>query len=63
MVGVVVAIVADIALGAVLDSAGNKGYFWAFLVSGISYLLILGFVHLLMPRMIPLNDNLEHISN
>ena len=28
MIGVVVAIVADIALGAVLDTAGNSGYFW-----------------------------------
>ena len=34
MVGVVVAIIADIALGAVLDTANNSGYFWAFLISG-----------------------------
>ncbi len=61
MVGVAVAIVADIALGTVLDTAGNSGYFWAFLIAGFSYISILGFVHLLMPRMTPLNDNLEHI--
>jgi ACS family hexuronate transporter-like MFS transporter len=61
MIGVFVAIVADLALGAVLDSAGNTGYFWAFVLSGSSYLVIIGFVHLLMPKMTPLDDNLEHI--
>ncbi len=50
MVGVAVAIIADIALGAVLDTADNSGYFWAFIIAGFSYILILGFVHLLMPR-------------
>jgi MFS transporter, ACS family, hexuronate transporter len=62
MVGVAVAIIADYALGAVLDTANNSGYFWAFLISGLSYLIIIGFVHLLMPEMTPLNDNLEYIS-
>lgn len=60
MIGVVVAIVADIALGAVLDKANNTGYFWAFIVAGLSYLFILGFVHLLMPKMTPLDDNLNY---
>ena len=62
MVGVAVAILADIALGAVLDTAGNSGYFWAFVIAGLSYLTILGFVHLLMPRMTPLDDNLNYIT-
>jgi len=62
MVGVGVAIVADYTLGAVLDKANNSGYFWAFLVSGFSYLFIFGFVHLLMPRMTPLDDNLEYAN-
>jgi ACS family hexuronate transporter-like MFS transporter len=61
MLGVAVAIVADIALGAVLDKANNSGYFWAFVIAGLSYLIILGFVHLLMPWMTPMNDNLEYI--
>jgi len=61
MVGVAVAILADIALGAVLDTAGNSGYFWAFVIAGLSYLTILGFVHLLMPKMTPLDDNLNYI--
>ncbi len=61
MVGVVVSILADLALGSVLDKAGNTGYFWAFVIAGFSYLAILGFVHLLMPKMTPLNDNLEYV--
>lgn len=63
MIGVAVAILADIALGAVLDKANNSGYFWAFIIAGLSYLCILGFVHLLMPRMTPLNDNLEYVTS
>jgi len=61
MVGVAVAIVADITLGAVLDTADNSGYLWAFIIAGFSYILILGFVHLLMPKMTPLDDNLNYI--
>ncbi len=62
MVGVAVAIIADFALGAVLDTANNSGYFWAFLISGSSYLIIIGFVHLLMPKMTPLDDSLNYIA-
>jgi ACS family hexuronate transporter-like MFS transporter len=61
MVGVFVAIVADYSLGAVLDKSNNQGYLWAFLISGLSYLFIIGFVHLLMPSLTPLNDELEHV--
>jgi ACS family hexuronate transporter-like MFS transporter len=62
MIGVAVSIVADLALGSVLDTANNSGYFWAFVIAGCSYLFILGFVHLLMPKMTPLDDNLEYIN-
>jgi MFS transporter, ACS family, hexuronate transporter len=62
MVGVAIAVIADLSLGAVLDTAGNSGYFWAFVIAGFSYISILGFVHLLMPHMTPLDDNLEHIK-
>jgi len=62
MIGVAVAIIADIALGSVLDMANNSGYFWAFVIAGLSYLIILGFVHLLMPNMTPLDDNLNYIQ-
>jgi len=62
MVGVGVSIVADLALGSVLDTANNSGYFWAFVIAGCSYLVILGFVHMLMPKMTPMNDNLEYVK-
>lgn len=61
MIGAISGIVADGALGSVLDKAGNSGYFWAFLVSGTLYLVILGFIQLLMPKMIPLDENLVPI--
>ena len=49
------------ALGAVLNTANNSDYFWAFVIAGFSYLVIPGFVHLLMPKMTPLDDNLNYI--
>jgi ACS family hexuronate transporter-like MFS transporter len=63
MVGAVAGIVADYALGSVLDQAGNTGYFWAFMIAGSCYLVILGFVHLLMPHMTPLDENLRPVKN
>ena len=62
MVGAVAGILSDMALGTVLDSAGNSGYFWAFLITGFCYLFILGIVQLLMPKMIPLDENLNPIK-
>lgn len=62
MIGAVAGIVADKALGSVLDQAGNSGYFWAFLIAGSCYLIILGLVHLLMPKMIPLDENLQPVK-
>lgn len=62
MVGAVAGIVADFALGSVLDQAGNTGYFWAFLIAGSSYLIILGLVHLMMPKMTPMDENLNLIK-
>jgi ACS family hexuronate transporter-like MFS transporter len=59
MVGTIAGILADMVLGSVLDSAGNSGYFWAFLIAGSLYLTVLGIVHLLMPRMTPLDENLK----
>ncbi len=59
MTGVVTAIISDIALGSVLDTAGNSGFFWAFTIAGFSYIIILGFVHMLIPSMTPLDDNLN----
>ncbi|WP_066222924.1 MFS transporter [Formosa haliotis] len=63
MSGAVAGIVADAALGSVLDQSGNQGYFWAFLIVGSCYIVILGLVHLLMPSMTPLDENLNTIAN
>ena len=62
MIGAVAGIFADFSLGEVLDTAGNNGYFWAFLLAGSSYLILLGLVHLLMPKMTPLDENLKLIK-
>lgn len=63
MVGAVAGIVSNVLLGQVLDNAGNTGFFWAFLVAGSCYLIILGLVHLIIPKMTPLNENLEPVLN
>ncbi len=63
MIGAVAGIIADKALGTVLDSAGNTGYFWAFMIAGVLYLIVLGIVHLIMPKMIPLDEDLQPIYN
>jgi ACS family hexuronate transporter-like MFS transporter len=62
MVGAVAGMLSDKILGTVLDQANNSGYFWAFLIAGFMYLIILGFVHLLMPKMTPLDENLNHVK-
>ncbi|TRX66074.1 MFS transporter [Carboxylicivirga sp. M1479] len=62
MVGAVAGIISNVILGVVLDGADNTGFFWAFLIAGLSYLTILGLVHLIMPRMIPLNENLQAVK-
>ncbi|MCP4726731.1 MAG: MFS transporter [bacterium] len=62
MIGAVSGIVADYFLGSVLDQAGNSGYFFAFMIAGMMYIVILGLVHLLMPRMTPLDENLNPVK-
>jgi ACS family hexuronate transporter-like MFS transporter len=62
MVGAVAGIIGDRALGKILDSSGNVGYFWAFLIAGSLYLIILGIVHLIMPEMTPLDENLQLVK-
>lgn len=61
MVGAAVGIIADFTLGTVLDKSGPSGYFWAFLIAGSVYLIVLGVIQILMPRMIPLDENLKRI--
>ncbi|MBU3821009.1 MFS transporter [Flavobacteriaceae bacterium XHP0103] len=62
MVGALSGMISSFVLGAVLDNAGNTGFFWAFLLAGSCYLILLGFVHLIMPKMTPLDENLKPIS-
>lgn len=62
MIGAIAGIISDKALGTVLDEAGNSGYFWAFLIAGTMYLIILGIVHLLMPNMDQLDENLNKVA-
>jgi ACS family hexuronate transporter-like MFS transporter len=62
MVGAVAGIISNVILGSVLDNADNTGFFWAFMIAGSAYLVILIFVHLLMPKMTPLDENLNPIK-
>lgn len=61
MVGAAAGFVADFSLGKVLTSSGPAGYFFAFLIAGSCYLILLGVAHLLMPKMTPLDENLNHV--
>lgn len=63
MMGAVAGIIADKSLGKVLTSSGPSAYFFAFLIAGSCYLVLLGIAHLLMPTMTPLDDNLRRIEN
>lgn len=62
MIGAVAGIVADFSLGSILDAQGKDGYFYAFLIAGTLYLIILGIVHWMMPKMIPLGDDLKPLN-
>jgi ACS family hexuronate transporter-like MFS transporter len=63
MVGAVAGLVADASLGKVLTTSGPAGYFFAFMIAGSCYLVLLGVAHVIMPKMTPLNDNLEHVNS
>jgi MFS transporter, ACS family, hexuronate transporter len=62
MVGAVAGIVGDKTLGNVLTSHGPAGYFFAFLVAGSMYLICLGIIQILMPKMTPLDENLHRVT-
>lgn len=62
MVGAVAGMLADWRLGKILTSSGPSGYFFAFLIAGLAYLVLLGVAHLLMPHMTPLDENLRHVE-
>jgi len=61
MIGAAAGIAADLGLGRILDRSGHIGYLFAFLVAGSLYLVALGVIHLIMPRMTPLGDDLKPV--
>ncbi len=62
MVGAVAGMIVDLALGKGLDSAGTDFYFWMFLVAGLLYMVILGIIHLILPKLTPLDENLKPVN-
>jgi ACS family hexuronate transporter-like MFS transporter len=62
MIGALAGIAADLGLGRVLDKSGPRGYFYAFLVAGLLYPVALLAIHVIMPRMTPLDENLEPVK-
>jgi hypothetical protein len=62
MVGAIAGIVAQKVLANLLTSSGSSAYFFAFLGAGLLYLITLGLVHLLMPNMTPLGEDLKPLK-
>ncbi len=62
MSGAVAGAIANLTLGQLLTNSGPSAYFYAFLISGSCYMILLGFIHLLMPKMTPLDENLQHVA-
>jgi hypothetical protein len=62
MLGALAGLLADLSLGKVLTSSGPAGYFFAFMIAGSCYLILLGVAHILMPKMTPLDENLRRIE-
>ena len=62
MVGAVSGVLADYSLGQVLTASGPSGYFFAFMIAGCAYIVLLGVAHALMPKMTPLDENLRRVE-
>jgi MFS transporter, ACS family, hexuronate transporter len=62
MLGALAGLLADLSLGKVLTASGPAGYFFAFMIAGSCYLILLGVAHALMPKMTPLDENLNHVK-
>lgn len=58
MVGYALGVVTDLMLGNVLTNSGAIGYVYAFSFAGSFYLITLLVVHLMMPHLISLDENL-----
>lgn len=62
MMGAVAGLLSDWGLGTILQDSGPAGYFFAFLVAGSCYLVILGIMHVMMPGLQPLDENLRRVE-
>lgn len=62
MVGSAVSLLANLTLGKILKAGQGTGYSSAFMVAGSLYLFVLLIMHLITPKMIPLDANLKPIS-
>lgn len=60
--GAFAGLAAHITLGELLTSSGKGTYFFAFLIAGLLYLVVLGIAHLLMPKMTPLGEDFKPIA-
>lgn len=62
MIGATASLLCDLSLGRVLTTSGPAGYFFAFLLAGLVYIVVLGIMQVLMPRMTPLGSDLRRIA-
>ncbi len=60
LTGALAGLLADFGLGRVLTTSGPSGYFFAFLVAGLIYLLMFVAIHLLIPVIKPLGEDLKY---
>jgi ACS family hexuronate transporter-like MFS transporter len=60
-IGALAGLVSDLTLGGILSASGPSAYMWAFFAAGSVYLVTLGIAHLLMPKMTPLDENLQRV--
>jgi ACS family hexuronate transporter-like MFS transporter len=62
MAGALASMIADFAVGKWLTNSGPTGYVYAFAIASLVYLVCLGIMHLLMPNMTPLDENLRRVA-
>jgi ACS family hexuronate transporter-like MFS transporter len=61
MVGYALGAFSDFFLGKILTDSGSIGYVYAFSIAGSVYLVVLLLVHIIVPKMTPLDENLREI--
>ena len=62
MVGSGTSLIANLTLGKVLKEGQGNSYTGPFIVAGCLYLVVLGVMHLVSPKMTPLDENLKHVK-